>query len=149
LEEAPPARGDFAFPGLTSTFRWMSAFLDASGISLTEVARSQPESGAMLMADAIVNTDINRASAGFRCSMVGVFLKQERGAKSQGAVQRRIVRSSPGQFSRAVDATAIPRGSQIRRNGSISASSAAIAWPTGRVPRVSLQGQSAQSSEGY
>jgi hypothetical protein len=48
LVGAPPVREDFAWPGVTSTFLWISAFLDCSGISLTAVDESQPANGATI-----------------------------------------------------------------------------------------------------
>ena len=46
-----PVRDDFAFPALTSTFLWINAFLDASGMLFTAVDESQPASDATLMLD--------------------------------------------------------------------------------------------------
>ena len=45
---AAPVRDDLAVPGVTSTFLWMIAFLDCSGISLTLVDEPQPAIGAMV-----------------------------------------------------------------------------------------------------
>jgi hypothetical protein len=57
-----------AFPAVTSTFRWTSAFLDCSGTSLTAVEESQPASGAMI--DAAPNEITNPAVARILCRMI-------------------------------------------------------------------------------
>jgi hypothetical protein len=54
---------DFAWPGLTSTFLWISAFRDASGISRTEDDESQPAKSTRLAmrATPAVETNLRRA----------------------------------------------------------------------------------------
>jgi hypothetical protein len=75
---------------------------------------------------------------------------------SRSATRRARAQCSGGSFAQVQANSAglsmplrFPGGVKSVATDSISASSAAIAWPKGRVPRVSLQGQSAQSSGGY
>jgi hypothetical protein len=96
-----PARDDFACPGLTSIFRWISAFLDASGSSLTLVDRSQPAKGVMLMPNPVAKTDNSRALAGFRCRMVGIPHKND---AQRNTELRRACHAGAEAFGQAVRA---------------------------------------------
>ncbi len=74
-----PVRDERALPGVASTLRWMIAFLDCSGISLTAVDEPQPASGMMMTQGAMPRETTNLARARvLLCHMVcfsgcGVF----------------------------------------------------------------------------